>query len=417
MRVLLNTFRISGTNAVQEKKNTAENNSTNHFEEYKVPDYSNFKANYLPVNLPTARALNFGARIKISKFGLSEYRSNISCPCCGEKMKDFNQEHAEAVTKEIAPKRGKELAQALYDNMSEFQASKRKLAAVIAKQAVENPALEFSEILNMISDDYRERLRMKQISVVIDLTNHIIKKYPKKEAQIEKWRYQQIKLAMNSEEEGEFRNKALIDMLLKFNKDNKIKIQRKELEPYFSRLPNSKKDNDAFVVKYKRRSSEEGIYNLIKHTTATIEHIDPYCSSGNNQFSNLLLMCSDCNNARGIMPYRDFLDEHPEMIKNVKKYLSDAENILKQKDTPKNVRNQYKGYIAEIKRTLRIASGNILFEEKLAETTPPPVKKQEVIFRPVLRYILSPSSLCFASLRLDFIHNFSKFIIIKGFAF
>lgn len=368
MRVIFDTLKGEYYSKNKYSKDFTQKPCIDNTWKYKSLNLENLKANYLP--------LNFGARIKAGKFGLIEYRNIISCPCCGEKMKDFNEEHAQTLAKEISPKRGKELAQALYTNMSEFQASKRKLAAVIAKYASNNPDLEFCEILNQISDDYRERLRMKQIAVVIDLTNDIMKKYPKKEAQIEKWRYQEIKLAINSEDEGEFRNKALTDMLLKFNKDNKIKIPRSELEPYFSRLPNSKKDNDAFVVKYKRRSSEEGIYSLIKHTTATIEHIDPYCSSGNNDYSNLLLMCSDCNNARGIIPYKDFLDEHPEMIKNIKKYLNNIEKLLEKPNTPSAIKQQYKGYIQEIKRTLRVASGNILFKEQLQKTTPPPPKKK-----------------------------------------
>ncbi len=412
MRVLFNTAGIFNNNTGVKKREyfTSPDNMQNAPQNLKIPDYKSLKANYLPfINL------NFNARIKAKKFLLMEYRNSISCPCCGEKMKDFDTEHAQSIAEEIAPKKGEELAQALYSNMKEFQASKRKLAAVIARFASNNPDLEFSEILNKISDDYRERLRMKQIAVVIDLTNDIMKRYPKKEAQIEKWRYQQIKQAINSEDEGEFRNKALTDMLIKFNRDNKIKIPRSELEPYFSRLPNSKKDNDAFVVKYKRRSSEEGIYSLIKHTTATIEHIDPYCSSNNNDFNNLLLMCADCNNARGVAPYRDFLDEHPEMIKNVKKHLNDIEKLLEKPNTPENVKTQYAGYIQEIQRTLRLASGNVLFEESLQKLPPPPrrLKIRKIIFKPA-DYL---NFLSFSSLSQNFIHNFFKFSIIKGFAF
>lgn len=308
--------------------------------------------------------INFTARISPKKFELIDYGHQISCPCCGEKMKRTSKEDAYTLSEEIAPKKGKELSKELYSNMKKFQPSKRKLIATIANYAAKNPDLEFSEILNKISDNYRERLTMKQIAVVIDITNEMIKRYPKKESRIEKWRYEQIKGAINSEDEGEFRNKALINLLLKFNKNNKIKFTRKELETYFSRLPNSQKDIDAFVVKYKRRSSQEAIRNLVKHTNSTIEHIDPYSYSLNNDFSNLLLMCSDCNNTRGSMPYSDFIKERPEMVKNIKKYIKDVEKVIEKDDRLSEI---YGNYIEQVIRTLRIASGNVLFAEKLYE--------------------------------------------------
>ncbi len=39
---------------------------------------------------------------------------------------------------------------------------------------------------------------MKQIAVVIDLTSELIRSFPNKEAEIEKWRYNQIKQIINA---------------------------------------------------------------------------------------------------------------------------------------------------------------------------------------------------------------------------
>jgi len=357
MRVLLSTLNITNQRAADLKSKPLYIGALQDDKSPKSPITSeNLKANFL--------VQNFTARIRPEKFKLFEYHDLISCPCCGETMNNFNPKRAAWLAKQISKKKGEELSKALLQNLNEFQPSKRGFAKIVAKEAKENPELEFSEILNKISPDYVERLRMKQVSVVIDMTNMMIRRYPNKEAGIEKWRYKQIRQIINSENEGDFRNKILIDLLLQFNRENGIDLAREELEPYFSRLPNSKKDVDAFVVKYKRRSSEEGVYRLIKNTKPTIEHILPYSTSKDNSFSNLLLMCTDCNNARGTIPYRNFLNEHPEMIQNVEKYLDDVIKVLRHPNTSNDVKSGFRNYIQQVRKTLRIASDGKLFMEK-----------------------------------------------------
>jgi len=359
MRVLFDTFRISCINRVKERNFTNRNFTYNSpFQQQINLSSEALKANFLH------STLNFEGRIAPKKFKLIRYADEISCPCCGEKMHNFDKNKAQILTNKISTKKGKELSNALRNNIEEFQPSKRELARVIAKEADENPNLEFYEILAKISPDYTERLRMKQIAVVIDLTSELIRSFPNKEAEIEKWRYNQIKQIINAKDEGDFRNLVLIDLLMEFNKENEINLARHELEFYFSRLPNSKKDKDAFVVKYKRRSSKEGIYHLIKNTNPTIEHVKTYSNSRNNQLNNLLLMCTDCNSARGSVPYWNFVKTHPEIKENVEKYLNDIKKILRREDTPDVIKEKYRNYIQQIMKTLRIESGGRLFGEK-----------------------------------------------------
>ena len=323
MRVSLNTFRISALNFKKEQKISTKDVIGSDACVYpKKFDNEILGAKFL------YNKINFNGRIAPKKFKLIKYANEISCPSCGEKMHDFDKTKAEMLACRIAILKGEELSNTLIYNMQEFHPSKRGLVEVIAKEATENPDLEFCEILTKISPDYTERLRMKQIAVVIDLTSDLIRRFPSKEAEIEKWRYGQIKQVINAEDEGDFRNKVLIDLLLEFSKQNGIEISKHEIEPFLSRLPNSKKDKDAFVVKYKRRSSEEGIFHLIKDTHPTIEHISTYSKSRNNEAGNLMLMCFDCNNARSSVPYRNFVKTHPEMVENVEKYLSDVKKIL-----------------------------------------------------------------------------------------
>ena len=75
-------------------------------------------------------------------------------------------------------------------------------------------------------------------------------------------------------------------------------------------------------------------------------------------------MCTDCNSARGSVPYWNFVKTHPEIKKNVEKYLNDIKKILRREDTPDVIKEKYRNYIQQIMKTLRIESGGRLFGEK-----------------------------------------------------
>lgn len=306
-------------------------------------------------NLEAYYMLNFsdtsfgGTRITRKNFPLTIYHDKISCPCCGEKMINFNQQETEAIAKNISKKTGDELVSELLTNIKEFQYSKRELIEKLAGVAPKYPEKNISELLGIISGEYIESLRKKQKNVIYQMTNELNNKKPSKKAVFTNWQNQQIERITNAQNEGDFKNSYLVKSFADLAGKHNI---NKTLNFYYDKLPNSAKDIDAFVIKYQRRSPYETSYELIKNTTPTVEHIVPFSKSKNNDYGNLLLMCSDCNKARGNIKYSEFLNLYPEMKQNINKYFKDINRLVqKQKDDYK-LREMCKTYIANVQDTL-----------------------------------------------------------------
>lgn len=296
--------------------------------------------------------VHFGSKHRVQRkdFFFANPNLGIRCPSCGDKMKNFNKAKARKLAAEIAPKRGKELQAILYEHRGDFQATKRELADEIISIIPKYPDKNLSELLEVLGKKkYIDILRTKQLLVTTFLGNEILNLTPENMSDMVEWQKGQVVRIMQAKEEGQFRNKYLITSFIKYAEEHGIKIDEESVRAYFGRLPNSKKDVEAFVVKYMRRSPREAAYRLIKNSEPTIEHIVPFSKSGDNSMGNLLVMCSDCNTARGDMSYKDYIEQHPEMRENILKYFDDIKKVLKR--TRKT--SEYQGYIDSVKETLQ----------------------------------------------------------------
>ncbi len=350
MRVLFNTVGIFNNNlTVKNKKDfTVKNSAVNNAQFSPSPISAEyFRANYLQQDL------SFEAnRIKKKRFSLTQYHDYISCPCCGEKMFYPDKKWQEKFAKETANKRGKMLASAIKNNIKEFQVSKREIALLIADNALIYPDKYASELLEEISPMYIDSLQAKQIVVLNDMANELKIRKKNKSRTIQNWYDNQMNRIKNAKHEGEFRNKNLVRAFTSLAYKLKIDIGDKKIQAYFDKLPNSMRDIDAFVVKYKRRPSEETIRKMLKNTACSIEHIVPFYKTEDNNCENILLMCSDCNSARGNMDYREFLKLYPYMHKNIKKYFKDIETVVNNRITTQSAKNECRNYVKNVSKTL-----------------------------------------------------------------
>ncbi len=82
-------------------------------------------------------------------------------------------------------------------------------------------------------------------------------------------------------------------------------------------------------------------------------YIVPFHTTGDNSFSNLMMMCSDCNNNRGSLSYNDFLKMRPKMKDNLDKYFADIIKLLRSPSTPLEVKQALQDYTKNTKKTLR----------------------------------------------------------------
>ena len=323
------------------------------------PNNENLQAHFLPLNFTSSK------RVARKDVPIVRFDESIRCPCCGERMATFDKTKAKKLAIKISMKSGQDLTNILKENICEFQPNKRALVREIARLASKHPDKRFSDLLELLSEKYINTLRMKQIMVTMELANELPHLRPRKTAKIKEWQAEQIQRILDANTEGEFKNKYLITSFIETAHINNIRIDEEKIRSYFGKLPNSKNSAEAYVVKYKRRASKEAVYKIIKNTEPTIEHIIPFSESGDNKARNLLVMCSDCNTIRGDISYDDFIQAHPEMLQNIKKYFADIKRVLRDKKnelTPEQ-KEMYANYINDVKTTLeRYSPDNFCFE-------------------------------------------------------
>ncbi len=278
-------------------------------------------------------------------------------------MVNFDWEEAEAFAKNISAKKGDELAETLHTNINEFQYSKRKLVEKLAGAAPKFPEKNISELLGTVSEEYIDKLRKKQKNVICQMADELKNKAHSHRAAIIDWQNFQIDRITNAKDEGDFKNSRLIKSFISLAEKYNVNLTDRKINTYNNRLPNSKRDIEAFVVKYQRRKPYETACELIKNTTPTLEHIIPFSKSENNNYGNLLLMCSDCNSARGNTKYSEFLNLFPEMRHNINKYFKDIEKLVQNNRNDLKLKNMYKSYIRDAKTTLnQYTDGRISIE-------------------------------------------------------
>lgn len=323
------------------------------------PNNKNLQAHFMPLNFTSSK------RVARKDVPIVRFDESVRCPCCGERMATFDKTKAKKLAIKISMKNGQDLTDILKENINEFQPNKRALVRELAKLAPKYPDKRLSNLLELLSEKYINTLRMKQIMVTMELIKELPQLKPGKTAKIKEWQAEQIQRILDANTEGEFKNKHLITSFIETAHINNIRIDEEKIRSYFGKLPNSKNSAEAYVVKYKRRASKEAAYKLIKNTEPTIEHIIPFSESGNNKAHNLLVMCSDCNNIRGDISYDDFIQIHPEMLQNIRKYFADTKRVLRDKKnelTPEQ-KEMYANYINDVKTTLKKYSpDNFYFE-------------------------------------------------------
>lgn len=89
-------------------------------------------------------------------------------------------------------------------------------------------------------------------------------------------------------------------------------------------LPSSRNDANSFIIKYADHNPNEIADKLLRGSAATIEHVKPKNrknDNGKNDISNYIVLCGNCNSERSQIPYSEFIKFHPDMPKNIQKYL------------------------------------------------------------------------------------------------
>lgn len=183
------------------------------------------------------------------------------------------------------------------------------------------PEETFYEILNKpeVKSKYLYNLKQKQMNILrnIDvLKEDLPRRY---QFAVDDCIKKSTEIFTNEQEIVIHKRKRVIEMfevaLARISTNKTVKKIMVEV----NKLPNSQTDVDAFMIKSSQKTSNSLAETLVTRTRSTKEHVVPKHRVGDNgkdSISNYIYLCAKCNVERKMTEYTEFVEKHPEMIKN-----------------------------------------------------------------------------------------------------
>ena len=319
---------------------------------------------------------------------------NLPCGYCGEPM--LSVPNRKRISNELSTNTGEDLINTIEKNKKFFRGHKIKVAQKVAEMAKIHPEDNIQELFQKLTPLYRSELEAEQMAVIRRIDALYGKSFESDEAKkiFQNILYETTQWIYSKNEDEPFKRKTFLFELKKFLqlpifRKNKQLARKIYLEA--EKLPQSIESENAFVVKYHRRSAKEISDLLLYEPMSTIEHIKTQDSGGLTSPENLAIVCARCNNyVRNNKPMDKFVDEHPEINKNLIKnfdailYYSQKQNVLLHKKlSEKNIDNEnyqryvqsiknneaYKNYISAIAQTyMKESKGKLNLQKYLAKS-------------------------------------------------
>jgi chorismate mutase len=310
---------------------------------------------------------------------------DVPCAYCGEDAVST------ADIQSLSKLKGNALANKLSEYLEEGHSVLNKIdkAAIerIIEIAQDNPDKTGRQLLPVIFVDARKHLIIKQQGVffrVEKLASSIdsapLKSFIQEVKSQDKILEPNISLSELSdfllrEQQIKYR-KEIVETVLQLKKESgKKKAQNEkwgQVIEEIGKLPSSKNDEDAYLVKYVakaikkniRSENDDIIYELtespdifyariLSPILSSAEHVKPYSDEGVCSASNYLLTHSYCNHLRGNEPWAKYMIKHPEKLDKVVENLA----YVNDKILHKNYDTKYpdlKNYIPYIINTLKL---------------------------------------------------------------
>ncbi len=119
-----------------------------------------------------------------------------------------------------------------------------------------------------------------------------------------------------------FNRKSFIYELQKIVGTLENKQLAKSMVYLAAKLPKSRHNVSAFIVKAANSSSEKIGYNLLEGSTGSIEHLVPFVKKGKDSLENYGISTAYYNSERGNISMQQQLLRHPETYKNCQKQVN-----------------------------------------------------------------------------------------------
>ena len=270
---------------------------------------------------------------------------NLPCACCGKKMinekeyakfksKDF-QGPATPVLKKLKP------------YVPYMRSTEKTVYNLLKRAANKDPNADLNTLLKKRYYYHLGRLEIKQLKIINDVASMKLELSPKSQKELDNTLAKVREIIFVEPKETRQKRSRIIK---EFETLKKVCEEKQEIDTILKKLqqlPTSKDDVDAFMIKYAQRGNREIGQRLMSPSLPTLDHIIPANKSGHDNFSNLLVMCEKCNSHRGSIPYKEWFESHPEMLKNIQKNMNKVISEI----NGKRLLN-FDNYPQEIKNTL-----------------------------------------------------------------
>lgn len=242
-----------------------------------------------------------------------------------------------------------------------FHKFEKKAFKELEKLAKKYPNENFHDILNKpeIKNYYLENLKSKQLHILKKV--EITAKYeePKLKEEI-KQRLKTAQTIFTEEKEDVYHKRMRVIELFEelFSKGSDMTPVGNQIMEILNRLPDSKNDLDAFMIKGSQQNSNKMIKILIGRVRNTFEHVKPHRRENDNgasDISNYIGLCGKCNTERQRTRYDIFTKIHPEMIENEQKQLNKIISFIN-----KGILIKHDEYPEKIKQALDTESNGVI---------------------------------------------------------
>lgn len=306
-----------------------------------------------PPNKLNVDTVNFSARIseRFSKeFLKAILQYGLPCPICNKHL----------IPLEVLNNPAVDILNIFEKHLDDMTEINKAIFLKISSLAPIHPQKNMQDILKMLSAKAEKKLIIEQNDVLNSI--HMLKgEVPlKKVAELNNLisGTRDILLQRNTQKQ-KFKRKSAIslfdDFALTLSDDNlRVKVMKTIRD-----IPTSSNNQNAFIVKYARRSPEEIGMKIYNKDFGTLEHIIPDSEGGRI----VIWECSEDNGNRGNKSIIQQLQENPQMPDNLQKHANRLIEMYYDEKVPPIIgtqKNLLKEYIFTIRNEYAIASSKLI---------------------------------------------------------
>lgn len=231
--------------------------------------------------------------------------------------------------------------------------SEKEVFESMARVSKERPLATLTEICSKLAEESLPVLEAKQLNVLHAMEQVVEKMTGKDKIVVENSLSKARAIIDKHDVTQHFCKKPFIGELIRLKARAKEPEKIASLVEIAKKLPDSKTDKDAFIVKYSRRDSAEIARRLVSPSIATYEHVIVRSKGGQRCSANGLVVSERDNQDRGTKTLVERMVEIPNLRDYIQSYIDQVIFII-------NKEKLESTYPATIAETLKSESGGII---------------------------------------------------------